>query len=318
MEGEFLINPIRQILIVARTEFRFAFHRSAPVVTTALVGLLVNAGIMILLWPNLASLSVSLTLTPEQQANWIAGGFKLEQYIPFLRNSLSEGMVLGSTLPWLLMLLALLFLPAATISAIPADRVFGVAELLRSTPLSGARYIAGKLAGQLLAVFLVAAAMLGFFFAGINILFFAYLHFSVPWSASLYFIELSLLDGTLLLAWGTVVGVLTGVFFHTRRAAIFPGLIAGGLSILFWVTAFRPPNSDASLPIADRLEYYLLQNYTFTLQAVTRSFGIDLGFLGFTQRVGFSQVAGMFLTVLAALAILTILARLWLQWKENF
>jgi hypothetical protein len=34
--------------------------------------------------------------------------------------------------------------------------------------------------------------------------------------------------------------------------------------------------------------------------------------------VGIGQLALMYLVVIAALAILVTLARLWLQWKENF
>ncbi len=63
-----------------------------------------------------------------------------------------------------MMLIALLFLPAATVSAIPADRKFGVLELLRCTPITGTRYLTGKILGVLSAVLLVSAIMLALFF----------------------------------------------------------------------------------------------------------------------------------------------------------
>lgn len=312
------MRSLHQVLAVARMEFRLAFRRSAPVVVTALVGLLFIAGIGVELLSALPALAASRTMTSAQQANWMAAGFTLDQYLPIMKSVTDDMLVIGSTLPWLIIFIALLLLPAATISAVPAERVFGVEELLRSTPLTGGRYLAGKTAGMLLAVFSVWAVMLVLFFALTNLLYWIYFQYGLPWNTSLYLLELGVLDGSLYLAWGTILGVTIGVYFHSRRVAIFPGLIAGGLSIFFWVTAFRPPVSDGSLPVADRLEYYLLENHYSTMNAVTGRFGTDLTMFGFTRQVSLSQVVLMVLTLLAGVAILALLARLWLQWKENF
>jgi hypothetical protein len=310
------MKTIRQILAIARTEFRFAFRRGAPVLVTALTGLLVSAGILLLLMDNLPTYASARDFTPEQQERWLAQGFTLEQHARFVANGPADMMVMSTTLGGLVMFMALLLLPVAAISAVPADRVFGVAELLRSTPITGARYLAGKGLGVLAAVFLAGAAMLGLFFAAANIIFLAYLHFGLSWNASRYFLELALLDGGLFLAWGTIVGVLIGVLFRTRRAALFPGLLAGGLSLVFWLAAFRPPATVTT--IADRLQYYLLQNYHSIIAELAQTGGFDPGLFGLTRQVGFGQVVLMFLTVLAALAILAVLTRYWLQWKENF
>jgi hypothetical protein len=312
------MRSVRQILAVARTEFRFAFRRGAPVIVTALTGLLVSAGILLLLMDNLPTYASALTFSPEQQARWLAAGFTFEQHARFVVNGPADMLVFSTLLGGLLMFVALLLLPVAAISAVPADRVFGVAELLRSTPINGAHYLAGKVLGVLAAVVLTGTVMFGLFLSATNIIFFAYLHFGLSWSASRYFLEISLLDGSLFLAWGTGVGVLLGVLFRTRRAAVFPGLIAGGLSLVFWLAAFRPPASDASLPFADRLQYYLLQNYHSIIAELARAGGFDVGLFDFTRRVGFSQIVLMYATILGALAILAVLARLWLQWKENF
>jgi len=318
MEGEFLMIPLRQILAIARAELRFAFRRGAPVAVTVLTGLLVSTGILLLMADNLPVYASALTFTPDQQARWLAAGFSLEQHARFVANGPADMLVMGTLLGGLLMFTALLLLPAATISAVPADRVFGVAELMRSTPLTGARYLAGKVLGVLAAVALTGMVMLGLFFAAANILFFSTMHFGLSWNASRYYLEIAFLDGSLFLLWGTGVGVLLGALFRTRRAAIFPGLFAGGLSLVFWLEAFRPPSSDPSMLFTDRLQYYLLQNYHSIIAELAQTGGFDAGPFGWTQRVAFSQVVLMFLTVLGALAILAVVARLWLKWKENF
>lgn len=312
------MNVLRQILAVARTEFRFTFRRGAPVVVTALTGLLVGVGILLLMADSLPTYTSALTFTPEQQARWLEAGFTLEQHALFVENGPADMLVMGTLLGGLLMFVAPLLLPAAAISTVPADRALGMAELLHSTPMTGARYLAGKLLGVLAAIALTGLVMLGLFFAAANLLFFSYLHYGLSWNASLYFLEVALLDGSLLLAWGSCVGVLLGVFFRTRRAAVFPGLLAGGASLVFWLAAFRPPVTTPGLPYTDRLQYYLIQNYHFIIVELAQAGGFDAGFFGITQRVEFGQVVLMFLTVLGLLAILGVLARLWLHWKEYF
>jgi hypothetical protein len=56
--------------------------------------------------------------------------------------------------------LALGMLPIVTAPTIPADRQYGVDELLRSTPLTGSIYLAGKVLGVIAAMLLTGAAAL--------------------------------------------------------------------------------------------------------------------------------------------------------------
>jgi hypothetical protein len=318
MEGEFLMMPLRQILAIARTEFRFAFQRSAPVVVTALIGLLVGTGLLTGFIGNWPFLNLSITMTPEQAERWTSNGFTLDEHAPFVIGAAGDMLVGGSVIAGYVMLLALLLLPVATISAIPADRVFGVSELLRSTPMTGGRYLAGKIMGMLMAVLLVAAIMLALFFAATEILFFSNLHFGISKSAGLHIIELSFMDGLPLLVWGTVIGILSGVIFRTRRMALFPGLLAGLLSLLFWSAAFHSPLLTDTAA-TDKVEYYLLQNYhSPAIILESRLLGQDVNLFGITNRIGFDQIVLMYLTILAVLGIAALLARFWLQWKENF
>jgi hypothetical protein len=313
------MQSFRQIWAIAHMEFRFAFRRSAPVVTTIMIGLLVSAGILVSQIPVIRTWSGLLIMTPEQTAKWIALGFTIQEVPHFVRDFIGDIFVYGSSMAWMLMFLSLLLLPAATISVIPADRIFGISELLRSTPLTGARYLAGKILGALLAVLLVAVIMFVLFFAVTEIILVASLHFFLSWSASLYFIKLSLLGGLPLLACGTTIGVLVGVLFRSRRAAVFPGLIIGLLSIYFWMTTFRSPVRTITFPPMDKIEYFLLQNYTSPAQEqVIVHYGVKMDLLGIVSPIGLSQVIPVYLIILLVLGVLAILARLWLQWKENF
>jgi ABC-type Na+ efflux pump permease subunit len=319
MEGRFIVKSLQQILAIARTEFRFSFRRSAPAVVTVLIGLLVSAGILVSQIAMLPNWSTAENMTPDQLERWTSNGFTLEEHLPFLREALGDSLVGTSMLAWLTMLIALLFLPAATVSAIPADRKFGVLELLRCTPITGSRYLAGKVLGVLSAILLVSAIMLALFFMVSEIILFSSLHFGLSWSASLYLIKLSLLDGIPILAWGTVTGILFGVLFRSRRAAIFPGLITGLLSIFFWLSIFRAPSTELGLPVVDKIEQYLLQNYNSpAIEIEARVIGDKVNLFGITTQVGFGEIILMYIAILVALLGLAILARLWLQWKENF
>jgi ABC-type transport system involved in multi-copper enzyme maturation permease subunit len=310
---------LRQVLAIARTEFRFAFRRGAPVAVTVVIGLLVGAGLLTQVIGQLPYATYLTTdMTPEQVQRWTANGFTLDEHAVFVREAAGDEMVSGSVLAWYVLLLGLVLLPVATIIAIPADRVFGVAELLHSTPLSGARYLAGKILGTLAAVLLVAASLLVLFLGVTEIVFFSLLHFSLSWNASAYLIKLSLLDGLPLLLWGTAIGILAGVLFRTRRAALFPGLLAGLLSVLFWLRAFGLPMADGAM-LTDRVEYYLLQNYQSAATAMeARLLGQGFNLFGITAPIGFGQVLLMYLAILVVLGTAALIARLWLQWKENF
>jgi hypothetical protein len=316
MEREFLMNAIRQVLAIAQTEFRFAFRRGAPVIIMILVGLLVGAGMMMAPLTNMANGEYATSMTPEQVQKWTANGLTLEERPIFVRDGIGDMFVYSSILAWWEMFAALLLLPVATIVAIPADHVFGTWEWLRTTPLTGARYLAGKFLGTLAAVLVVAAVMLGLFFAVANVILMTTVHFWLSWYASLYFIELSLLGGLPLLAWATAAGTLPGVLFRSRRAAIFPGLVVGLLSVYFWVSAFRSPSSEM---LMDKVVYFLLENNHSGATAIeAKVLGQTITLTWITTRIGIGQVLLMYLALLAAFLLLAGLARLWLQWKENF
>jgi len=224
-------------------------------------------------------------------------------------------------LAWFGIFLALLLLPIATSASIPADRQFGVSELLRTTPITGFDYLAGKILGVLATVLLVGALMLALFFAVTEIVLFSTLHYGLSPSASLFFIKLSFMDGLPMLVWGTAVGTLVGVFFRTRRAAIFPGMLAGGASLVGWAYAFRAPTHGIFGGMTDLAHYYLVQNYHSSAIALESRLGrqdVNMFNIAGAPSVGIGQLALMYLVVIAALAILVTLARLWLQWKENF
>jgi hypothetical protein len=313
------LKTLRQVLAIARAEFRFSFRRSAPVVVTILIGLLLSAGILVPQIDNLPTWITSINMTPEQLERWTANGFTLQQHLPFLRTALGDVIVANSMLASFLLLLALLLLPAATIPVIPADRKFGVSELLRTAPVTGAHYLAGKVLGVFSAVLLVSAIMLALFFVVIEIVLFSSLHFGLSWSAFVYLIKMSMLDGLPILAWGTITGVLFGVLFRSRRLAVFPGLMIGLLSIFFWESAFRSPATGLSFPAIDRIVYYLLQNYDSpAMEIESRVLGERFNMFGITTHVGLGEIILIYVAILAALALLAVLARLWLQWKENF
>ena len=139
--------------------------------------------------------------------------------------------------------------------------------------------------------------------------------------AGLFFLKLSLFDGLPILIFGTTIGVLVGVFFRTRRAAIFPGFLVGLASLVGWAYAFQAPVQGSFIGMTDMVYYYLVQNYrSFALTLESRMGGGGVDYFGITGApvVGIGQIALMYLAVVAFLAVLFMLARLWLQWKENF
>ena len=314
------MKTIRQVLAIARTEFRFAFRRGAPVAVTALIGLLVSAGIVVAPFTSLPEWAANSILTPEKIERLASFGLTVAEWSQFLRTAFGDMFVGSTELAWLLILLALLLLPMTTAVSIPAERQFGVSELLRTTPITGFGYLTGKLLGMLATVLLVSAFMLILFFAATEIILFSTLHYGLSPTASLFFIKLSLLDGLPILVWGTTVGVLVGIFFRTRRAAILPGFLAGVASLVGWVFAFRAP-SQGYLGMTDLAYYYLVQNYHSSAMAVVSRLGgqdINMFNIAGAPSVEIGKLAVMYLAVIAALAILVALARLWLQWKENF
>lgn len=317
------MKTVRQILAIARTEIRFGFRRGGPVVIMALIGLVVGIGILLLPIQSLVmnpSFNFN-TMTPDQLAKLAAYGLTVNEYKKLVTDFLADMTVMGAGMAWALMLLAFVMLPPATAPGIPADRKFGVAELLHSTPITGGSYLAGKILGMIAVVLLIASITLALFFIALEVLFFHFLEASIPAYLIYFYISLTLLDGLPILVWGSALGVLTGVVFATRRGAILPGLAMGILSIPFWGLAFTPVKSYSTMDVA---AYYLFINYHSAAQAfeakVTGQAPPEFFFLpeGGRAVVGIGQVLWMYGIAILVLLVLAILARFWLKWKENF
>jgi len=312
------MKTVRQVLAIARTEFRFAFRRGAPVAVITIIGLLISAGILVGPLTELSAWATNAIMTPEKIEKLASFGLTAAEWSIYFRDGFSDIFVASTMLAWVGIFLALLFLPIAASTSIPADRQFGVSELLRTTPITGFDYLAGKLLGMLITVILIGAIMLALFFAVTELVLFSSLHYGLSASASLFLIKLSFLDGLPMLIWGTAVGVLVGVFFRTRRSAIFPGMLAGGASLVGWAYAFRAP-AQGFPGVLDLAYFYLLQNYHSSAMVLQSRIGFHYSIdLAGMPSVGIGQLAMMYLALIALIALIFAFTRLWLQWKENF
>jgi hypothetical protein len=315
------LNILCQIFAIARTEFRFSFRRSAPVVMMTLIGLIVGIGILIVPIGGLKDWTYPAKEFSSEQVEKLAEeGFSPEEYeqlvIRFSADWFSgSGILLASNI----ISIALLLLPIATISSIPADRKFGVMEILRSTPITAGRYLAGKILGVLSAILLVGLGTLLFFLATLEVVLFYYLDIGMSTNTLFFYLQYSMMDGLPIIVSGTLTGVLLGVVFRTRRAAIFPGLIIGVVSLFAWLSVFKAPQSI--FPVLDKATYFALQNYhsdaISTMVNLTGVRGISLLGEG-APPLGIGQVILMYGTILSILVVLFFLSRLYLHWKDNF
>jgi ABC-type transport system involved in multi-copper enzyme maturation permease subunit len=314
-----------QIYAIAHTEFRFCLRRGGPVVVTALIGLLIGAGILINPIINLPDV-----ITPQD--NYTAQKWQQLAQIgitPTIERSLNRDLLAdltagGSPQSWFPIYLGLLFLPVATAAAIPADRKFGTMELLRSLPIDGTRYLAGKMIGILATIILVSSFPFLLFLAILDGILLSYTGFGVPLELIGFFLKLSMFDGLPVLLCGAALGVIAGIAAHSRRAALLPGFAAGIMGMLIWLIALRPPKM--SYNTYDLAAYHVFQGYRNIWQSSwTRITGdtsgtqFDLSLLG-TQapRVSLAQVTVMLIIAVVILAGLAVLARMWLRWKEDF
>ncbi len=318
------MKTLWQIFAIARTEFRFGLRRGAPVVVTAMIGLIVSATILLTPLLNLNGLYPDFSnLTAEQIGRLAEKGITIESLRLPVRDSLADSIAHFTPLGWILMLLALLFLPVATSMTIPADRAFGVQELLRSTPMSGTTYLAGKILGVLGTVLFIGLFPILLFYSVIEITLLRVTYYGLPFYLVKFFIELIFMDGLPLFVFGSIVGVLTGVAFRTRRGAIFPGFVIGILSLFFWMVVFKTP--PAIPATTDAAAYYVFQGYTDVAPLTyAKVYGgnpvfFNHGLLGEgAPIVGVGQVLVMYVIILVTIFIIALLARLWLRWKENF
>jgi hypothetical protein len=94
------------------------------------------------------------------------------------------------------------------------------------------------------------------------------------------------------------------------------------LSLFFWAAIFQAPPTHFN--ITDVAAYYVFQNYHSIAEGtMAKMFGNknppNFNLLGKGSAIiGFGQILVMYLIILASLAGLFAIARLWLRWKENF
>jgi ABC-type transport system involved in multi-copper enzyme maturation permease subunit len=317
------MKTLIQILAIARTEFRFGLRRGAPVVVTAAWGLILGAALMLDMTLNLPNYDPGLDqFSPEQAERFAQQGITAEVFRSLTRDQFADQAAGSATNAWFFAFLGLLFLPAAAIGAIPADRQFGAWELLRSTPLQGGTYLAGKILGLCAIVTFIGSFPLLLFFAVLEGLLLAHFQAGIPPALLWFYLKLALMDGLPILWFATALGALAGVAFRSRRAAILPGFAAGMLSLYFWTTAFKPP--PVSYSQFDLAAYHVFQGYRSIGQATWARLAPDMplfdnSLLGADAPVvGTFRVLGMYLVVLGVLAGIAGLARLWLKWREDF
>jgi len=317
------MKTLWQIFAIARTEFRFGLRRGAPVVVTALIGLIVGWAILLTPIDNLPNSSRYDEFSPEQVDRMLEMGITETVYQSMNRDTITD-MAASSTVDgWFLMFLALLLLPIATAGIIPADRQFGMLELLRSTPITATTYLAGKILGTLGIVFFIAIFPLLIFFIVLEGILLNTYQAGVPLYLISFYIKLSIMDGIPLLACGAIIGILSGVTLRTRRAALFPGLLAGMACFYGWIKLFQTPGLFVNT--LDKAAVYVFQGYQSISQASwDKILGpqvppFEMSLLGADAPViGIGQVLLMYAVILVILAGLTALARLWLHKKENF
>lgn len=260
------LNVIRhQLAAVALTELRFGLRRGWPVVGTGIVLLVISAGTLYLAYTN-------------------------AQGAP--RDLIAQESAYSLVMVWMSFpSLALGVLPIVTAPAVPSDRQLGVSELLRSTPLTGGIYLAGKVLGTAAAVLLTGV---------IGLIAHLVIHRIVvgAFDAGLY-LELALWGGLPLLAWASAIGVLAACGAQTRKAAILIGVLVGLLCLLTQNTGF-----------ASASDWVLSQH---GMQA----YWPDISVAGNSGKP-FWQAMWPLLLLLIELLVIGALARLWLWQKENF
>jgi ABC-type transport system involved in multi-copper enzyme maturation permease subunit len=319
------MKNILQILEIAWAEFRFGLKRGAPVVTTLLIGLILGAGL--LLGP-LSNLSIakdnftSIGSDPVRMQKLAGLGFTLDSFRKNYAESMGEMTVLSLPLAWpILMMSVFLFLPAAAAASIPADRKFGVAELLHSLPITGGTYLAGKTLGFLAAVILCGCLTLGLFLAVLEGFLLANFGAGLPPGLIWFYIKFSLFDVLPLILWAVMIGTLVSIPFRSRRAAVFPGLLAGIVSGIFWLPIFNTGFKVWPATQLDLNAYYLIQNYHSTaLDALARATGAAQYFLFGPDApvVGIGRVISRAALLVGSLLVAGTLGRFWMYWKENF
>ncbi len=289
-----MISPmvrLRQILGMARTEFRFGLRRGGPVVGILATSLIASGAVLFLTFA-------------QNKSDRLLG------YENYLGNG---DEFLAMAWPGFLWL-ALVVLPLVCASAIPSDRQYKVQELLASTPISGWSYLAGKILG----VWGVIAAF-GLLALLAHLVLLSALVKAIDWKL---YIQLTLLCGLPLTFWSSAMGVLVGSGLRSRRLAHLAGLLVGLVSVVPSGLAFRDPVNCAAYSALfpqsincgrlslDLLTHqapsdYIFQHYHLTAQ-------------DWIPAVTQTQVVLFLTSAILVLAAGYSLSRAWLAWKENF
>jgi hypothetical protein len=297
------MKPFRQILAIARTEFRFGFRRGGPVAVVALIGLSVSAGIVFMtvsmgsMIKEYSQAYERLRHDPVFLEQLSAQGLTFEKAVPspskMLENTLG-GSLAGGWLPF--PLLAFILIPMLAAPTLPADHAVGVAELMRSTPISGGTYLAGKVLGVIASVLLTAAAGM-LLYSTVTVVIYGIFPFTK------LALELTLLDGLPVIVGVSGLGVLIGTPMRRRSSASLIGMVSGVLSLILWMLPSKPW-TDAGLPF-DLAAYSVFQRNLM---------GMGEG----TPAIATSAIVTMYVYAIIVLALIAVLARLWLRRKENF
>jgi hypothetical protein len=311
-----------QIFAVARTEFRFGLRRGAPVVVTALIGLILGAALLLDPIANLPNFDPRLDqFSPEQIQAFLQHGITAEVFRAITRDSFAD-LAAGSAVSWWgFIFLALASLPVASIGAIPADRSFGAWELLRGLPVRDFSYLAGKILGLCFTAVFISLFPLLLFFTVLEGIFLSKFQLGLPWGLVSFYMQLTLFDALPLMFFSVAVGVLVGVIFRSRRVAILPGFGVGLLCFLFWTKAFKPP--PFSYFQFDLAAYRIFQGYHSLFDTAWARVSPDFTTPGISLLgagapfVGISQVLLMYLFILMVVVAAIFLADLWLKRKEG-
>ncbi len=290
------MKGLRQILAIARTEFRFGLRRGPSVVPVVLIGLVINVSVWIVTASEVKNFNSSMLYTLQNDPAILekiqAAGIalpKLADEADFINTS---GLMGSWTYFYIL---AGLLLVGAAAPAVPADRQFGVLELLCSLPLGGGRYLAGKLLGVGAAAVLVAVLPSLAYLASPLILVGA-ISFRLA-------VLLVLLDGLPVLVAALALGVLGGVPLGRRLPAVAFGFFAGLLGLAALILASKPnPYIGGG---------FLSPAAAYVLRLTDRSSMPH-------PPVSAGELAAFYLGALAVPSLLALLARAWLKWKENF
>jgi hypothetical protein len=290
------VNTLRQIIAIARTEFRFGLRRGGPVVPMVLIGLVIDVSVV---WMTIGgvnafkwNMNYNFYSDPAKMQKLQAAGIHLPTLIDEADLINTESLI-GS---WsYFYILTFLLLVSAVAPTIPADRQFGVMEILRSLPISGGRYLAGKILGVLAVAGTVAAVpLIAYFFIPLILV----------GAVSIKLLALLILmDGIPVLLGAVSLGVQSGVLFGKRTLAAAFGFVAGiiGLVGIILTSKANPyMGGDFVTPAAAYIS------------RITDTSGMPLP-QGSVHELGMYYGGALIFLVL-----LGILARSWLKWKENF